>query len=137
MTDLATLRVALERAVAELPAEQMPDLIGVLATASARAQLNLVAVPRPEPVDVVDVATLAAELNVAASWLRSQARANKLPHLRCGKYIRFARAEVLATLARSGADHRTGHPAPGEKPNNGAGSFPPVSTQYAGAADGN
>ena len=35
---------------------------------------------------------------VAESWLRSQARAGKLPHLRCGKYIKFRRGEVLAAL---------------------------------------
>ncbi len=128
MLTLADLRLVLER-VAELPAADRADAIGLCAAAQARLFGLVVApmAPPTETAEVVDVATLAAELGLAPSWLRAQARGGKLPHLRCGKYIKFRRADVLAALARDGTDHRMGSPGKAENANNGAARFPLVS----------
>jgi hypothetical protein len=135
MMTVADIRDALDDAVARLPLAELPDLLAILAGTSARATLRLTTPPpiTSRPDEIVDVATLSAELGLAPSWLRSQARAGKLPHLRCGKYIKFRRSELLAALGRSGADHGMGEPVPAEKPSNGAGSFPPDS-KIAGEA---
>ncbi len=50
---------------------------------------------------LIDVQTLCARLHVPASWVYSRTARNAkepIPHLRCGKYIRFDLAEVLAWL---------------------------------------
>ena len=35
-------------------------------------------------------------LNVPASWLMREARADRVPHVRLGKYVRFAEKELEA-----------------------------------------
>lgn len=127
---LATLSAALDAAVDELPATELAAAIGRCASAQARllARLTTPAAPAQPTDDVVDVASLSVELGLAPSWLRAQARAGKLPHLRCGKYIKFRRAEVLSTLARSGTDHRMGDPVTAKTRSNGVAVFPPFST---------
>jgi excisionase family DNA binding protein len=46
-------------------------------------------------------------LNVPASWLLAEARANRVPHCRLGRYVRFSRDELLAWI-----DTRTTGPRP-------------------------
>jgi len=119
MTKLSALRAQLESAVAGCPKADLPELTGLLEAAKVRAMARALS-PAPPTTDVVAVATLAAELDLAESWLRAQARAGKLPHLRAGKYIKFRRSEVLAVLA----DHRMRTPAGAEKPNENVGPLP-------------
>lgn len=123
--NLAELRAELERAVSECPANDLPELTGLLEVAKVRAMARALC-PAPPMVtdDIVGVATLSAELGLKESWLRAQARAEKLPSLRAGKYIKFRRAEVMEALA----DHRMRPPVRAKKRSNGAGSFPSVST---------
>jgi excisionase family DNA binding protein len=39
-------------------------------------------------------------LNVPASWVLSEARANRLPCVRLGRYVRFQRGDLAAYLDR-------------------------------------
>jgi hypothetical protein len=118
----AELRALLDKAIAGCASADLPELTGVLEVAKVRAMVRALS-PALPTTDVVDVATLAGELDLAESWLRSQARTGKLPHIRAGKHIRFRRSEVLAALGRT-ADHRMGTPASAEKRSNGAAPLP-------------
>jgi excisionase family DNA binding protein len=40
-----------------------------------------------------------ALLNVPASWVLAQARADRIPHVRLGRYVRFERARLEAWAA--------------------------------------
>ena len=45
------------------------------------------------PTEILDVEQLAKRLHLPASWLREQTRSravDKIPHLRFGRYVRFA-----------------------------------------------
>jgi Arc/MetJ-type ribon-helix-helix transcriptional regulator len=44
----------------------------------------------------LDAPAAAELLGVPASWLRAQARADQVPHMRLGKYTRFGADELLA-----------------------------------------
>ncbi len=45
---------------------------------------------------LLDADQAAVLLNVPASWLLTQARAQRVPHIRLGRYVRFPRDELLA-----------------------------------------
>jgi hypothetical protein len=45
---------------------------------------------------LVDAKAMAAMLDVPSSWLLAQARRDAVPHVRLGRYVRFAPADVLA-----------------------------------------
>lgn len=47
---------------------------------------------------LLDAAGAAELLGVPESWIRSQARAERIPHLRLGRYVRFDRDELGAWL---------------------------------------
>jgi excisionase family DNA binding protein len=38
---------------------------------------------------LIDAAAAAEQLSVPKSWVLAQARANRIPHLRLGRYVRF------------------------------------------------
>jgi excisionase family DNA binding protein len=59
---------------------------------------------RPAAPLLVDAQTAAAQLALPASWLLTQARANRVPHTRLGKYVRFNQDE----LARWAAERTRG-----------------------------
>jgi hypothetical protein len=51
-------------------------------------------------------------LSVPASWLMAEARADRVPHVHLGRYVRFDRDELLgwvATRARGPKPRRTGN----------------------------
>jgi excisionase family DNA binding protein len=49
----------------------------------------------------------AAELlNVPATWLMAEARAERIPHVRLGKYVRFDRDDLLAWIEGRGVGPR-------------------------------
>lgn len=62
-----------------LPQEQLEQLADLVADRIATRQLP----------SLVDAGTAAALLGVPASWVLSEARANRIPHVRLGKYVRF------------------------------------------------
>ena len=45
---------------------------------------------------LVDAAAAAAMLGVPKSWVMAEARANRIPHVQLGRYVRFDPAEVEA-----------------------------------------
>ncbi len=56
-------------------------------------QLNSSAAPSGLPYEILDSKQLAARLNLPESWIRDQVRKRAedcIPHLRFGKYVRFA-----------------------------------------------
>jgi excisionase family DNA binding protein len=67
---------------------------------------DLIAEHRAPP--LLDSEQAAELLNVPASWLMAEARAQRIPHVRLGKYVRFRTADLQAWLAgRSvGPQHR-------------------------------
>ncbi len=62
-------------------------------------RLTLASAPQgPEPhisvAPLLDATGAAALLNVPASWVLAQARADRIPHVRLGRYVRFDAAEL-------------------------------------------
>ena len=53
-----------------------------------------VAVPVATP--LVDAAEAGRLLSVPASWVLAEARANRIPHVRLGRYVRFSADELEA-----------------------------------------
>lgn len=47
---------------------------------------------------LLDAKTAGDLLGVPGSWLLAQARADKVPHVRLGKYVRFDAADLEAWL---------------------------------------
>ncbi len=47
---------------------------------------------------LLDARQAAVLLNVPESWLRAEARANRVPNVRLGRYVRFERDELLVWL---------------------------------------
>ena len=87
---LAALRAALDAAVAELPATELPDLVGLLAAAQARAQIRLTApLPMPKGVECLTAAQVADAFNVPRSMICELARRGDIPCQHLGKYRRF------------------------------------------------
>ena len=60
--------------------------------ASARAAWNPTALAAVEP--LLDAKGAAALLNVPATWVLAEARADRIPHVRLGRYVRFDAAEL-------------------------------------------
>ena len=48
----------------------------------------------PPVVSLLDAKGAAALLNVPASWVLAEARADRIPHVRLGRYVRFDAAEL-------------------------------------------
>ncbi len=42
----------------------------------------------------VDAKAAAAQLGVPSTWLLTEARANRIPHVRLGRYVRFNQAQL-------------------------------------------
>lgn len=64
------------------------------------------------PSPLLDAEGAGLLLAVKASWLMAEARADRVPHVRLGRYVRFDRDELLAwvaTRARGPKARRTGH----------------------------
>jgi hypothetical protein len=64
------------------------------------------------PSPLLDAEGAGLLLSVPASWLMAEARADRVPHVRLGRYVRFDRDELLAwvaTRARGPKARRTGN----------------------------
>ena len=68
---------------------------------------HLVAVTR-EAEPLIDAEAAGVLLGVPATWVRAQARAGAIPHVRLGHYVRFDRAELLEWRAAQASGARTG-----------------------------
>src|SRR5262245_2766804 len=104
MTDLSALLAAL----AEVPADQLPEAIGALEAAKARAwaRLTTPAVPGAEPHGssdgaALDVAEVARRTGMSVPWLYREARAGRLPFARrLGRRLVFDAAGLTRWLGR-------------------------------------
>jgi hypothetical protein len=102
---VADLRRALDTAVAELPADEIPDAIGLCAAAQARLTARLVARNRDAESanlfpSLVNAKEMAAILGVPQNWVRDRQRAEQIPCHHLGYYVRFAPAEVLEAVRK-------------------------------------
>jgi len=52
---------------------------------------------------LLDAEAAASLLNVPASWVLAEARANRIPTVRLGKYVRFRRDDLQAWIERRAA----------------------------------
>jgi len=48
------------------------------------------------PAPLIDAQGASALLGVPASWVLAEARADRIPHVRLGRYVRFDSAELAA-----------------------------------------
>lgn len=51
---------------------------------------------RPPAPHLIDARAAGVQLGVPYSWLLAEARANRVPHVRLGKYVRFDPAALAA-----------------------------------------
>lgn len=79
--------------------ERLPDDPDALA---ALAELFAERVAPTTRMTLVDARAAARQLGVPPSWLLSEARSNRVPHVRLGKYVRFDPSD-LATWTRAQA----------------------------------
>jgi len=54
---------------------------------------------------LISLPALAKELNLPKSWLKSEADAGRLPHLKVGKRYRFNHAVIIRILAERAGRH--------------------------------
>src|SRR5688500_6736116 len=67
---------------------------------------------------LLDAKEAAALLNVPATWLLAEARAERIPHVRLGRYVRFDAGELHAwSLSRRRGPWRSGGSATETAPN--------------------
>lgn len=94
---LATLGATLKRYVAEIPADELPGLVGELEAAKARAYARLATSdrgaqehqPSADTGRLLNAKTMAERLQVPESWLREHARQGLIPCVYLGRYQRF------------------------------------------------
>ncbi len=66
---------------------------------------------------LIDAEELAAFLSVPVSWVRAETRAERIPHLKLGRYRRYQPADVLAWLdEQRGGRRRRNASNPAERP---------------------
>jgi len=96
---LAAVRAALDVAVAEVPVDELPSLIGLLAKADAEARVRMVA-PAPPATSpgLVGAAEMAKLLDVTKHWVMSKARANEIPSQKLVHLVRFDPQEVFQAV---------------------------------------
>jgi excisionase family DNA binding protein len=74
--------------------------------------------PTAEP--LLDAKQAGALLNVSVSWVLAEARVDRIPHIRLGRYVRFDRDELelwwRARLRGPRMDRRNGGPAAQQRP---------------------
>jgi len=51
--------------------------------------------------EIVDAAGMEARTQVPSTWWLEAARRDDVPHLRCGKYVRFRVTEAIAAMERT------------------------------------
>lgn len=81
----------------ETPLESFPNILTDLARALAVRLGAPVVAAENEP--LVDAKVLAQHLGTPESWVRGEQRANRIPFLKLGRYIRFKIRDVETSLA--------------------------------------
>ena len=106
LPSLDSLAATLRRYAAELPADDLPALVGELEAAKAVAWARLTT-PAPSPTqntngELVNAKTMAERLHVPESWLREHARRGRIPCIYVGRYMRFSPTAVTESLTAPG-----------------------------------
>jgi excisionase family DNA binding protein len=70
----------------------MTDMSSNLDAARDRLREQMVSAPH----ELLDVNGAAELLNVPASWVAAEARADRIPHVRLGRYVRYEPDELRA-----------------------------------------
>jgi excisionase family DNA binding protein len=102
MTRLDELRALLDRALVELPADELPEMVGLLAAADARARARLNTAPAPAATPSPALLTaeeVAEHFAVPRTHVYALARQGRLPHVKVGRYPRFNLSELCTALA--------------------------------------
>lgn len=60
---------------------------------------------RDSALTLVDASSIATSFDMAPSWFLTQARENRIPHVRIGKYVRFDPVEIRAYFQRNPDRH--------------------------------
>jgi len=103
LPSIGALATTLKRYAAELPADELPTLLGELEAAKAVAWARLVTAQQPQqsivhPGKLLDAKAMAERLDVPESWLREHARHGRIPCRYVGRYMRFDPTAVLRAL---------------------------------------
>jgi excisionase family DNA binding protein len=99
------LLTEINREMDQLPREQLPNLIGLLAITMSRAQAKLLAGPVPvarEVEAVLTVAEVAAQLKMSHYRVYELCRTGTLQSYKCGKSVRVKPSAVADYLAKQG-----------------------------------
>lgn len=98
-----TLNNVIVESLRSIPLDQIPVAIAFLSVRIMTEPQRHQQQERGSGTDLEKLLTakqLALQLNVPESWVRTEQRAGRIPAVRLGKYVRFRRAEVDATLAK-------------------------------------
>ena len=63
-----------------------------------RIETDSAAAPGGED-DLLTAGEVAALLRMTASWVYSETRSNRIPHLRLGRYVRYRRSTIRAWMS--------------------------------------
>jgi hypothetical protein len=107
LPSIGALATTLERYAAELPAAELPALVGELEATKALAWARLTTpAPNPQPAGdtaLLDAKAMAERLQVPESWLREHARRRRIPCVYVGRYMRFDPDRVRRALDEQAA----------------------------------
>jgi excisionase family DNA binding protein len=90
--------------VKNLPLERVPATLVAVAALQSALAARLLEHPdssNSTPSELIDAPALAARLGVHESYVRTAARAGKIPRVRVGRYVRFRAADVERALAEA------------------------------------
>ena len=89
---------------------------------------EVAAAPGPSVTPLLDAKGAAAVLNVPATWVLAEARAERIPHVRLGRYVRFDAGELQVWwLGRRRGPWRSS----ATRPDSGDPRFPMTRTERA------
>jgi hypothetical protein len=98
---LTELHRMLDTAVAELPADVLFDLIGVIESTKAKALVRLTTRTSTVTAALVDAEAVATALHVPVSQVYELARQKRIPRIEIGKYVRFDLDAVRSALTEA------------------------------------
>ena len=103
LRNLTDLHALLGQVVTDIDVEDLHELVGLLEGAKVRAlgRLATKGSSRSTSSGLVDADELAQRLQLPVYWIREAARRQKIPSIRCGRYVRFDPELVIAVLHKT------------------------------------
>lgn len=102
------MTVDLHALVAEAAREDLPTLVGQLATAHAEALSRIAGPVAPPDNELLTPVEAAARLKVEPSHVYEQIRRGRLPSVKTGKYVRIPAAALAEHLRRATRGYTSG-----------------------------